>query len=126
MKESYREQLASHSGLEPYAGGGDVAGVASVRGNAGQPLSSEITTFVCRSCPVMEKATSSRPLCGEAATDAAESETLCMRRHPKRENREILWVSAWQRGKLAAGRNGQRTSRTVLLTCTPIGSQMVP
>jgi len=64
----------------------------------------------------MEKATSSRPQYGEAPTDAAESKTLCMRRHPKRENREILWVSAGQRGKFAAGRNGQKTSRTVLLT----------
>ena len=38
MKESYREDLANRSGLEPYAGDGNVAGVASVRGNAGQPL----------------------------------------------------------------------------------------
>ena len=45
MKESYREDVASHSGLEPYAGDGDVAGVASARGNAGQPLSSEISAF---------------------------------------------------------------------------------
>jgi hypothetical protein len=29
MKESYREGLASRSGLEPYAGDGNVAGVAS-------------------------------------------------------------------------------------------------
>jgi len=43
MKESYREGLASHSGLEPYAGDGNIA--------AGQPLSSEIITSVCRSCP---------------------------------------------------------------------------
>ncbi len=62
MKESYGEHLASDSGLEPYAGDGNIAGVASVRGNAGQPLSSEITTSVCRSCPHMEKATSSMPL----------------------------------------------------------------
>ena len=61
MKESYREYLASNSGLEPYAGDGDIAGVASARGNAGQPLSSEITTSVCRSCPVKEKAPSSLP-----------------------------------------------------------------
>ena len=40
MKESYRENLASCSGLEPYAGDGNIAGVASARGNAGQPLSS--------------------------------------------------------------------------------------
>ena len=126
MKESYREDIASHSGLEPYAGDGNVAGVASARGNAGQPLSSEITTSACRSCPDLEKATSSTPLLGEVSADAAESKTLCMRRHPKRENREILWVSAGRRGMFTLRRNGQKTFQTVMLTCTPIGSQMSP
>ena len=114
MKESYRENLASYSGLEPYAGDGNVAGVASARGNAGQPLSSEIITSVCRSCSDMEKAISSMPLIGEASMDAAESENLCMRRHPKRENREILLVSTGRR--IDARRNGQKTSQTVMLT----------
>ena len=93
MKESYREDLASHSGLEPYADDGNIVGVASARGNAGQPLSSEITTFVCRPCLTVEKATSPLPLHGEAETDTAESENLSMCRHSKRENREILLVS---------------------------------
>ncbi len=114
MKESYREELASRSGLEPYAGDGDVAGVASVRGNAGQPLSSDIRISECRSCPDREKATSSRPLIGEASTDAAESKNLCMCRHPKRENREILSVS---KGRcLAARRNGRKTPKAVTPT----------
>ena len=56
------------------------------------------------------------PLFGEAAADAAESETLCMRKHPKCENREILWVSAEQRGMVTARRNGQKTFPTVVLT----------
>ena len=56
------------------------------------------------------------PLFGEAAADAAESENLCMRRHPKRENREILLVSAGQRGVSTWRRNGQRTSQAVMLT----------
>ena len=116
MKESYREELASRSGLEPYAGDGDIAGVASVRGNAGQPLSSDIKTFVCRSCSDMEKAISSRPLIGEAATDAAESENLCMRRHPKRENREILLASTGRREMFTSRRNGRKTFQTVMLT----------
>ena len=116
MKESYREDLASHSGLEPYADDGNIAGVASARGNAGQPSSSEITTSVCRSCPDKEKATSSVPLFGEAATDAAESETLCMRRHPKRENREILLVSVGQVECPPRKRDGQKTFPTVMLT----------
>ncbi len=115
MKESYREDLASSSGLEPYAGDGDIAGVASARGDAGQPWSSEIFTFACRSYPVREKATSSLPIRGEAVANAAESQTLCMRRHLKRENREILWVSVGSGGMLAPRRNGQRTSQAVLL-----------
>ena len=109
MKESYREDLASSSGLEPYAGDGNIAGVASARGNAGQPLSSEIITFVCRSCPDLEKATSSLPLFGKASTDTAEPENLCMRRHPKRENREILLVSILCGGVFTPKWNGQRT-----------------
>jgi len=114
MKESYREELASRSGLEPYAGDGDVAGVASVRGNAGQPLSSDIRTFVCRSCGDREKATSSRPLIGEASTDAAESKNLRVRRHPKRENREILSASKGRRSVVR--RNGRKTSQAVMPT----------
>jgi len=89
MKESYREDLASCSGLEPYAADGNVAGVASARGNSGQPLSSETITPVCRSCPDLEKAISSLPRYGKAEANTAESENLCMRRHSKRENREI-------------------------------------
>ena len=73
MKESYEEDLANHFGLEPYAGDGNIAGVASARGNAGQPLSSEIKNFVCRSCSDKEKAISSLPLSGEAEMGTAES-----------------------------------------------------
>ena len=61
MKESHRENPASSSGLGPYAGDGDIAGVASARGNAGQPLSSEINSSVCRSRSGKEKATPSAP-----------------------------------------------------------------
>ncbi len=116
MKESYREDIASHSGLKPYAGGGNFASVASGRGNAGQLWSSEIITFVCRSCLDKEKATPPLPIFGKAATDTAESETLCMRRHPKRENREILSVSTGHGGMFTTQWNGQRTSLTVRLT----------
>ena len=94
MQESYEEDLANHFGLNPYADGGNDVGVASGRGTGRlRLLSSEILTFVCRSCSDKEKATSSLPLVGEAVADTAESETLCMRRHPKRENREIPSVS---------------------------------
>jgi hypothetical protein len=36
MEESYEKDLASHLGLEPYAGDGNIPGVASARGT-GRP-----------------------------------------------------------------------------------------
>ena len=97
MKESDREDLASSSGLEPYAGDGNIVGVASVRGDAGQPLSSDITHSVCRPCFDKGKATS-RLSHGEIAPDTAESKTLSMCLNSKRENREILLVSTEETG----------------------------
>jgi len=92
MKESYREDLASYSGLEPYAGDGNIAGVASARGNAGQPLSSEITCLVRRrSAAIGRQYRGCRQ--GETRSGTAESENLSMRGNFKRENREILLVS---------------------------------
>ena len=111
MQESYREDLASRSGLQPYAGDGNIPGVASARGNAGRLLSSEIITSVCRSCPDREKATSPGPLFGEAWADAAESENPSMRGHPKRENREIPRVSNVPRHNGTAGKRLRRYSR---------------
>ncbi len=118
MKESYKEDLANHFGLEPYAGDGNITGVASARGSVGQLLSSDITTFVCRSYLDKEKATPRLPQLkkkGEAAADTAESENLCMRRHSNRENREIPSVSTSLRGPVATVRNDQKTSQRVLL-----------
>ena len=53
---------------------------------------------------------------GERLHNAAESENLSMCGNFKRENREILLVSAGQRGMVTAERNGQKTFPTVMLT----------
>ena len=106
MKESDREDLASSSGLKPYAGDGNIVGVAWVRGDAGQPLSSEINP-VCRPCTDKGKATSRSPH-GKESVDTAESETLSMCRNSKRENRENLLVS-----KEGAGETRHETERSV-------------
>ena len=89
MQESHKEDLANHFGLEPYAVDGNIGGVASARGNVGQLLSSEIITFVCRSRPDLEKATSSLPLLARYRRTRRSLQNLCMRGHSKRENREI-------------------------------------
>jgi hypothetical protein len=50
MKESYMEDLANHFGLELYADGGNVKGVATTEVYAGKLLNSEITHTECRHC----------------------------------------------------------------------------
>ena len=90
MQVSYGEDLASHFGLQRRAGTGNgICLSVRVEGNAGQPLSSEIITSVCRSCPDREKAMADCTVTGEEQSDAAESQTLCMRGNSRRENREL-------------------------------------
>ena len=62
MKESYEEQLATDFGPDPYAGGGDTPGVASVRGSAGRVSNSDINLSVSRPCSDRGKATPATPL----------------------------------------------------------------
>ena len=62
MKETYRENLASSSVHDPYAGSGDAPGAAWGCGDTGQPLSSHIKVPVRRPCTAKGKATSSSVL----------------------------------------------------------------
>ncbi len=91
MKVSYEERLATDFGLRRRCDC-DNNVVLSVRagGSVGQLLSSEIILFVCRPCPDLGKATSPPSRNGKNVVNTAESENLCMRGNPKRENREIL------------------------------------
>jgi hypothetical protein len=113
MKESYREGPASRSGPESYADDGNVVGVATAGVCAGQLWSSEIIPSVCRSRAGEEKATSPSANHGEPAVDTAESKNLSMHRNFHRENREILLVSATQRGSSTSrdGTVGERLRR---------------
>jgi len=75
MRESYSKDLASHAGPELYAGGGNVAGVATAGAHAGQPLCSDITRFVCRSSALTRRQHHpGRP--GKDEVGTTESETL--------------------------------------------------
>lgn len=92
MKELYRKGLANHSGPESCAGHRKVAGEALTGEDAGQPLSCEIHN---PSVPTLlseaEGNTSNDVIC-ESSEDLAQSETLCMRGHSLRGNREVLEV----------------------------------
>ena len=115
MKESYRENLASSSGLEPYADDGDIVGVASGRGDTGQPLSSEIRESRVPILYPHGEGSIDHTAKGKVWADAAESETLCMCRNSKRENREIPLASAEHEGQLRVRRIAQQTFQTAQL-----------
>ena len=110
MKVSYEEDLANHFVLcRRCEEGNNLVLSVRARGSVGQLSSSEILPFVCRPCPVKGKATPQRSYDGKIDADTAESLNLCMRRNPKRENREI--PSVCRRDLVSAeGGSSQRTS----------------
>ncbi len=110
MKEPYKKGLANHLGPESCADGRKVVGEALTGEDAGQPLSSEITSIgVPTPCCEGEGHTSSgakrKPL-----FDAAESETLCMRGRSMRENRETPTVSSADGGEERPEKGNSSTS----------------
>ena len=106
MKESYREDLASCSGPESYAGRGNTADVATAGEHAGQLLSSDITSSVCRPCGGFGKATRQASLLARCETARRSRRTCACVENFQRENREILGVSepcGSERSKNASG-----------------------
>lgn len=93
MKESYEKGLASRSAPNPTL----VAEMSRVwHGlgvHAGQPWSSEISTFRVPTLSNRGEGHMQHDANGESWRNAAESKTLCMRGNSRRENREILLVS---------------------------------
>ena len=107
MKEPHEKGPANRLGPESCADGREVMGEALTGEDAGQPSSSEITTSACRPRPDRGKATPEVPL-GKGLPGAAESETLCMRGHSRRENRETSGTPA----SLGRGPVGEGSGRT--------------
>ena len=103
MQQPYKKGVAIHLGPESCAVGREARGEALTGGHAGQPLSSEITTSACRPSPDRGKAIP-RTALREPSTDAAESETLCMRGSSMRENRETSGIpTSTGRGTVGEG-----------------------
>jgi hypothetical protein len=91
MKESYGEELATHTGFESCAIVGNNCGEALTEESAGRVLSPESLAIVLSADGVL---TLGRQYCvnryGEVSTDSAGSETPCMYRHIPCGNRETL------------------------------------
>lgn len=116
MKESYEQGLASQLGPESYADGSNVVGVAMTGVHAGQPLSSEISSFRGPTLSNRGEGNTRHGIKGKPRRATAESKNLCKRGNSRRENREILLVSAPTVGMSTRKRNGHRTPLAVLLT----------
>src|SRR6266566_8020269 len=88
MKESYREDVASHSGPEPCEGGGNVALEALDRGICRPGI--ELRNPAFRGADVVRRNGRQQRANAilRAWRDPAESKTPCMQRNSMRENRE--------------------------------------
>ena len=98
MQESYAEGLANHCGLEPYAGDGNIPGVASARGTGRPAMELRNQTFRVPTLWCLREGYTLDRVIGERPSGTAESENLCMSENFKRENREILFASIWKGG----------------------------
>ncbi len=117
MKVSYEEGLANNFGLQRRGGPGDRT-VLSVRakGNAGQTLSSDIITFVCRSCCVREKAISGVPLRARCERTRRSPGTCACVDIPNSRTGRSGWFPLATRNDDSRQRNGQQTFPTERLT----------
>ena len=104
MKEPDMEGVASHHGPVSCAGGGNIAGEASIGVRIGQPLSSEITTLGVPTGLSGREGHVGRRVRRERRSDPTESKTLCMCGSSMPENREIPVVP---RGLTALGTVGE-------------------
>ena len=117
MKVFYEEGLAYHFGLRRRCDSGNNV-VLSVRAGGKRRPAIELRnrfSLVCRPRLAEGKTTLVIPLHGEVYRDTAESENLCMRGNPKRENRELPSVPRAEPGAARHG-DGQRTSQRARLT----------
>jgi hypothetical protein len=105
MKESYGEDLASRSGLEPYADHGNAVGVASARGTGRPAIELRNHPFRAPTLCCLREGHIIDGVTGEPAVGTAESQNLRMPGNSKRENREILLASTGQEGRTARRRS---------------------
>ena len=89
MKESHREDSASHPDPESCVGGCKAAGEALTGAHAGQPLSCEIRSSGVPTPLSSAEGNNVASVLGESVTDPAQSKTLRMRGNLLHGNREV-------------------------------------
>jgi len=89
MKEPYKEGVANHLDPKSGADGRETVGDASAGAHAGQPLSSEITSFGVPTLYGDGEGNMKDGVNRESVGDAAESETLSMRGNYARKRGDL-------------------------------------
>ena len=89
MKESYREALATHSGPEPYAGGGNTVGVATAGVHAGPEIELRYSAIPRADMVQLVEGNIEASALASSSSNAAESKAWSMCGNFKHENREI-------------------------------------
>ncbi len=116
MKESYKEEVANHLGLEPYAVDGNNGGVASARGNVRPAI--ELRNHQFR-VPILScQGEGKIVITANGKVDDGRggvNEPVHAWTFQAREPGDPIGVSAAEWRNTAA-ENGQTTSQTVLLT----------
>ncbi len=116
MQESYEEELAIRFGPDPYAGGGDALGVASVMGT-GRPAIElrhhpfRVPTLLCQG----EGNRQGRVIGERSATRRSPRTCACLETPNARTGRSHRFPVANDHDEVCHG-NGQSTSQAVLLT----------
>jgi len=102
MKESYGEDLASHSGLKPYADHGNVVGVASARGT-GRPAielrnqSFRVPTLSC----LREGNNCVGVMASRRGTRRSRRTCACLKTPSARTGRSLRFPIPWESERLA-------------------------
>jgi hypothetical protein len=116
MKESYSEVLARHAGPKPYAGDGNVAGVAWVTGTHRRSI--ELRNpyqSVCRPCSGRGKATSRRTLMASATrTRRSRRPIACVETSNARTGRSH-WFPVKRSRAIWRGRTENLTEGTAVM-----------
>jgi len=109
MKESHREDPASHPDPESCGGGREADAEALTGAHAGQPLSCEINPFGVPTPLTQAEGNIGQGARGEPCPDPAQSKTLRMRGNSLHGNRETPRTPA---AEVSAGRSEKASGRT--------------
>ena len=101
MKESYGEDLASHSGLDPYADHGNVVGVASARGTGRPAIELRNQTFRVPTLWCLREGNNCiGVMASQGRTRRSRRTCACLKTPSARTGRSLRFPTLYESGRL--------------------------